>query len=181
MPRQAAADADKATPLIHWDMRADESSIGFKGVQTGDAFTGEFKSFTADIVFVPQNLALSTVKAVIDMSSFEAGNKDRNEALPGKNWFAVKDFPQAVFTTDDFTGLGDNNYEAKGQLTIRDVSLPVTLPFNLDISEDGVARMSGTLDIDRSDYGVGQGAWAKGEWVDLTVGIDIEIIADKRP
>jgi len=178
-PIQALSEAPKLKMLPNWKMRPDESSIVFRGKQTGDEFSGEFKNFTANIVFNPDFIKAASVEAVIDMSSFDAGDKDRNDALPGKDWFAVKAFPQAVFTSDNFIDLGDYQYEAKGELTIRGVSLPVTLPFKLDLSEDRLARMTGTLEIDRSDFGVGQRAWAKGEWVDLNVGIDIMIVADR--
>lgn len=159
-----------------WAVRADESTVIFTGKQTGDDFTGEFKDFTAEIVFDPENLSAARVRAVIDMSSFDAGDNDRNEALPGKEWFSVKKFPDAVFTADDFTAT-DTGYAAAGELSLRGVSLPVTLPFDLSIT-DGVATMNGELVIDRSDFGVGQGAWAKGEWVDLNVTVNVTIVAD---
>ena len=170
------------TPVLklgpNWTMRADESSLVFKGKQTGDEFTGEFTSFTTEIVFHPDHLNAARVKAVIDMSAFDAGNGDRNDALPGKEWFSVKKFPEAVFESDEFTATGEGTYEAAGTLTLRGVSLPVTVPFNIDIT-DGVAVMNSELSLNRSDYGVGQGAWAKGEWVDLVVGLEIKIVADK--
>ena len=62
-------------------------------------------------------------------------------------------------------------------MTLRGVSLPVTVPFDIEIV-DGVATMNSELSLNRSDYGVGQGAWAKGEWVDLEVGLEITIVAD---
>jgi len=179
-PDQGISFAKTKKVLTNWVMRPNESSIVFNGKQTGDDFSGEFKSFTADILFVPTSLKVSNINAVIDMSSFDAGNKDRNDALPGKDWFSVKEFPQAVFNAHEFTAIDEDSFEAKGELTLRGVSLPVTLPFDLDISDAGVATMTGSLTLDRSDYGVGQGAWAKGEWVDLNVGVDIKIVADKR-
>ena len=162
----------------NWTMRADESSLVFKGKQTGDEFTGEFTSFTAEIVFHPDHLNAARVKAVIDMSAFDAGSGDRNDALPGKEWFSVKAFPEAVFESDEFVATGEGTYDAVGTLTLRGVSLPVTVPFNIDIT-DGVAMMKSELSLNRSDYGVGQGVWSKGEWVDLEVGLEIKIIADK--
>ncbi|MEP6342412.1 MAG: YceI family protein [Maricaulaceae bacterium] len=159
-----------------WAVRADESTVTFTGKQTGNDFTGEFKDFTAEIIFDPENLSAASVKAVIDMSSFDAGDNDRNDALPGKEWFSVKKFPNAVFTADEFT-MTDTGYAAAGELSLRGVSLPVTLPFDLSITDD-VATMNGELVIDRSDFGVGQGAWAKGEWVDLNVTVNVTIVAD---
>lgn len=174
------SEAQKPKVFPNWSVRPDESSIVFKGRQTGDEFTGRFETFTADIVFYEAALKGSSVEVVIDMSSFDAGSKDRNEALPGKEWFSVDEFPNAFFVSSGFSKLGDKLYETKGELTIRGITLPVTLPFNLDITQDGMAKMSGSLEIDRSQFGVGQGAWAKGEWVDLNVGIDITLVADKR-
>lgn len=162
----------------NWTMRADESSIVFKGKQTGDEFTGEFTSFTTEILFHPDVLNAARVTAVIDMSAFDAGSSDRNDALPGKEWFSVKKFPNAVFESSDFIATGEDTYEAVGTLTLRGVSLPVTVPFEIDIT-DGVATMKSELSLNRNDYGVGQGAWAKGEWVDLKVGLEITIVADK--
>ncbi len=177
---QGISKAPRGKILPNWSIRPDESSIVFKGRQTGDEFTGEFKTFTADIVFHEAALKGASVEAVIDMTSFDAGNKDRNEALPGKEWFFVKSFPQAKFSAYGFAKLDDGRYETQGELTIRDVSLPVKLPFDLTVSDDGVAVMKGSVEIDRSQFGVGQGAWAKGEWVDLNVIVDITIVADKR-
>ena len=173
-----AASITVSESASNWAVRMDESSVTFTGAQTGNEFTGEFKDFTAAIVFDPNDLENANVRVVIDMSSFDAGDKDRNEALPGKEWFSVKKFPEAIFTSDDFTA-GDEGYVATGELTIRDVSLPVALPFDLNI-EDNVATMNGELTLDRSDYGVGQGAWAKGEWVDLNVKVGVKIIADAK-
>ena len=161
----------------NWAMRADESSIVFKGKQTGDEFSGEFSSFTTEIVFKPDFLNVSRVTAVIDMSAFDAGSSDRNDALPGKEWFSIKKFPEAVFESSEFVATDEGTYEAIGTLTLRGVSLPVTVPFDIEIV-DGVATMNSELSLNRSDYGVGQGAWAKGEWVDLEVGLEITIVAD---
>ena len=162
----------------NWAMRSDESSLVFKGKQTGNEFTGEFTSFTTEIVFHPDFLDAARVTAVIDMSAFDAGSGDRNDALPGKEWFSVKAFPEAVFESDDFVATGEGTYEAIGTLTLRGVSLPVTVPFDIEIA-DGVATMNSELSLNRNDYGVGQGVWSKGEWVDLEVGLEITIVADE--
>jgi len=180
--QDAAQEILQEAPVLkigpNWAMRADESSLVFKGKQTGDEFTGEFTSFTTEIVFHPDHLNAARVTAVIDMSAFDAGSGDRNDALPGKEWFFIKKFPEAVFESDEFIATGEGTYDAIGSLTLRGVSVPVTVPFEIDIT-DGVATMNSELTLNRSDYGVGQGAWAKGEWVDLAVGLEINIVADK--
>ena len=49
----------------------------------------------------------------------------------------------------------ETGYEARGPLTIRDQTLDVVLPFSLDIQGE-TAKMSGTMDLNRLDFGVGQ-------------------------
>ena len=75
---------------------------------------------------------------------------------------------------------GGDRYEAHGQLTIRDVTRDVVLPFELTIEETGggkVANAVGELTISRLDYGVGQGEWASTKTVGEEVVIRIEIVA----
>ncbi|WP_264785676.1 YceI family protein, partial [Gluconobacter cerinus] len=108
------------------------------------------------------------------------GDQQRDGALPGKDWFNVAGFPSAVFDAQSFRAMGGNSYEAVGTLTIRGISKPVTLPFTLDINGT-TAHAKGHLDLVRSDFGVGQGPWASGQWVSLNVGVDMDITAQRKP
>lgn len=110
------------------------------------------------------------------MSSFDAGSADRDGALPGKEWFYIKTFPKAQFASQDFISLGGDNYEARGELSLRGVSQPLTLPFTLTLDGDR-AEMGGRVSINRNDFGVGQGVWSTDEWVSLNVDIDVKISA----
>ena len=180
--RAEAASTPSATAAQaqgNWIVDKAESKIEFLGVQKGKSFTGKFTDYDALINFDPDDLASSYVKVVIDMSSAEAGDEERNESLPGKDWFNVKTFPQAVFESSEFTLISGSDYTAQGTLTIRDKSLPVTLPFTLTISGDIAEMTSEGLTLDRTDYGVGQGVWSKGEWVDKNVAVNIRVVANR--
>jgi len=163
----------------NWTVVQPESHIRFKAVQTGDDFTGEFTAFDAVINFDPQDLKSASVTATVDMSSFEAGDKERNGALPSKDWFFVKSYPEAVFQSDSFSKTGANSYEADGTLTIKGESQPLTLPFILDVSGDR-AVMTGSVALNRGDYKVGQGAWSTDEWVSLNVEVDVKVTATRN-
>ncbi|HEX9806086.1 MAG TPA: YceI family protein, partial [Alteraurantiacibacter sp.] len=93
----------------------------------------------------------------------------------GEDWFAAAMFPEATFETDAIRSEGDG-YVADGTLTIRGISQDVSLPFTLDIQND-IARMNGALTIDRSIFGVGQGAWADGKTVALEVKVEVSVVA----
>lgn len=175
IPDMAAKTVVKAA---NWDVIAAESHVKFTATQQGESFTGAFTRFEADINFDPGALDKASVRAVIDLSSIQAGDKDRDGALPGKEWFHIKKFPEAVFESTDFTALSEDKYEARGTLSMKGVSKPLTLPFKLTIT-DGKADMSGHITLDRTLWDVGSGAWATDEWVSTDVELEVIIKAEQ--
>ena len=161
-----------------WTVNADESKVLFRGTQEGDAFEGHFPKFDATIILDPENLETASIRAVIDMSAIEAGDDDRNSSLPGREWFHVRKFPEAVFTSNMVIRNAEGIYEAVGTLQIKDVSQDVTLPFTLEI-DGNTARAAGTLSLIRTDYNVGTGAFSKGNWVGLDVTVEVQIVATR--
>jgi len=147
---------------------------------SGDAFTGSFGNFTADIQFDADDLSDASILVSIDMTSADAQDDERNEALPGKEWFFVKKFPKAVFSSTTVKKTGDNQFEAVGELTIRDITKPLTLPFEL-IIENNLAKASAKTSLNRSDFGVGTGMWKSEDWVVHNVDVSVVIIATATP
>ena len=173
----AAAPA-LAAPVPTWSVDKAASHIGFEAAMNGQPFSGTFERWDAQIAFDPKNLAGSKVTATIDAGSARTGDQTRDEAMPTSDWFSVKVFPRATFTTRKITAAGPGRYVAQGDLTIRNVSRPVILPFSLAISGDA-AKMSGSLPIDRSAFGVGQGQFKTGDMVALKVQVNVAITAKR--
>ena len=162
-----------------WIVDKPASHVDFTGAMSGQSFHGGFKRWDADIVFDPANLATSHVTARIETGAAAAGDQSRDEALPTPDWFSVKVFPTAVFQSRRIAAAGPGRYVADGDLTIRGVKRPVSLPFTLAIAGDG-ARMHGTLDLDRATFGVGQGQWKAGDTVALKVQVEVTVAAHKK-
>ena len=165
--------------VSNWTVINDESHVTFTTTQQGSEFTGRFNDFIAAINFDATNIDAASVTAQIDLSSVDAGDKDRNGALPGKEWFYIKKFPEAVFQSSEFSKTDDNSYAAKGTLSIKGVSQPLTLPFTLD-TENNVANMQGTVTLDRTLWELGSGAWSTDEWVSTSVVVDVKITAEAK-
>ncbi len=161
----------------NWEVVKADSHIKFTATQQGESFTGEFPNYRAVINFKEDALDKANVTATIDLGSVKAGNKDRDGALPGKDWFSVKAFPEAVFQSSDFVKTGEGQYEARGTLTIKGTSQALTLPFTLAIN-GASAYMSGQVTLDRTLWEVGSGSWASGEQVGTEVTVDIKISAE---
>ncbi|MBY0421927.1 MAG: YceI family protein, partial [Parvularculaceae bacterium] len=102
----------------------------------------------------------------------------RDAALPTPDWFDVKKFPSAKFVSTRIIPKGAGRFEAQGTLTIRDVSVPLTLPFALAMAGDkGTAR--GAVTLQRQKFGVGRGEFAKDTWVGFDVGVSFVVVATR--
>ncbi len=161
----------------NWLVVKADSHVKFTASQQGTEFTGEFEQFDALINFKEDAIETANVTATINLGSVSAGDKDRDGALPGKEWFNVKAFPKAIFQSNNFVKTGANTYEARGTLTMKDKTQALTLPFTLDIT-GAKAEMAGTVTLDRTLWEVGTGAWATDEWVSTDVTVDVKISAE---
>jgi polyisoprenoid-binding protein YceI len=167
-----------AAPAPTWIVDPANSKLGFRGAMNGDAFTGVFHRWSAQIAFDPKNLAGSKAVVSVDVASAATGDADRDQAMPTADWFSAKTQPKAAFVTTAFKDLGGGKYQASGDLTIRGAKKPVVLPFTLAISGD-TARMNGSLVLNRTAFGIGQGQWKTGDVVATEVTVNIALTAHR--
>lgn len=187
-PEATVQEQAAATPAIDlsalaphgWAIDQAVSHITFESSAMGQGFTGSFGYFDGDIVFDPENTAASRVDIAIKMDQIATGDAERDGMLLQTDWFSVAQFAESRFVTRTIEHLGDNRYMAVGDLTIRDITMPVSLPFTLDIKEEGerrVAYMQGKLTVNRLDFGVGQGEWAGVDAVPANVAVSVQVKA----
>jgi polyisoprenoid-binding protein YceI len=165
-----------------WQIVPKDSAITFTAIQNNAPVEGSFKSFTGDIKFDPKQLATSKVTIQIDVSSLISGNPDIIKTLLSADWFDATKYPKAVFTSDHFVSKGQNDakeetFQAEGNLTIRDKTLPATLSFVLKEYSSAKAQVIGSTTLKRSAFGVGQGDWASPAVVQDDVKINFKITA----
>ncbi len=177
----ALAVATLASPAMAADWTVDpaKSTIGFAGTQSGTSFNGTFGAWTAEIAFDPAKPEAGHAVVTIDVSSAATGDGQKDASLPESDWFDAAKFPKAVFEAKSFRPKGGDDYEAVGTLTIRDTTRDVVLPMKIDINGD-TAHATGSLKLIRTDYGVGQGSWANGEFVALDVAVSVDVTATRK-
>ena len=154
------------------------SSLTFATAWSGEAIQGRFDRWTADIQFNPDALDRSRVSVSIDMASAVSGDEQRDASLPSADWFDTAAHPKATFTASRFERTGDGRFVARGQLSLRGVSRPLTLPFRLKIDGDR-AEVSGVTTLDRTTFGVGQGEWASTDQIPAKVTVRIALKAQR--
>ncbi len=166
LPAQAAS----------WTIDKSKSTLGFEAQVFGSGVPGMFEDWTAQVVFDEDALGTSRVSVVIDMDSADTGDGARDGSLRGSEWFAVEEHPEATLTSTGFRKLDDGSFEMDADLTMRGKTNPITLPFTLTEAADGVVA-KGSVTVNRTDYGIGQGDYVSGATVGLDVIISIDIAA----
>jgi polyisoprenoid-binding protein YceI len=119
---------------------------------------GRFRGFSGEIV-VAEPLQRSWCEAVIDAASIDTANDQRDAHLRSADFLDVERFPEIVFVSTDVEQIDDDTYSVTGDLTIRDVTHPVSIDFALTGSAKdpfGNTRVGfeGALAIKRSDWGL---------------------------
>lgn len=163
-----------------WTILPNDSQLTFTATQNGAPIKGEFKKFMGVIKFDPAALKESSVDILVDMNSLSMSYKEAEATLISPDWFNAKLFPQAEFKANDFTKLSADRYQAKGTLTLRDKSAPVTLLFTINELSDGKDQVKGNATLQRTVFGVGQGEWAKTDAIKDDVLVEFQLVATKK-
>jgi polyisoprenoid-binding protein YceI len=169
------ASAAVAAPPA-WNVVPAKSRIAFSGTHAGNAFSGTFGQWAAQIRFDPADLPHSSASVTIATASGKTGDTFRDTSLAGAEWFAPGEFPRATFTTTKITAAGPGRYVADGTLTIKGKATPVRLPFALKIAGNN-AIMQGSTTVDRIALGMGAKSDPSGAWVSKAIKLDIQLSA----
>jgi polyisoprenoid-binding protein YceI len=146
-PHQASA--------LEWALNKEQSRLTFEIVAPEGSLAGHFEQFEAEIRFDPDFLDITEIRAVIDMNTVATGNPSSDEMLRGPQWLDTQTYPAAGFVLTSLSkGEAEGQYNVQGNLTIRGVSAPVSLPVSVSIDR-GDARITGETVIDRHAFGIG--------------------------
>ena len=172
-----AGHAAAAAAPTHYALDLAKSSLEFSFLQAGAQNKGRFRHFQVSFDFSPDDLAASRLDVIVEVSSLDTGDPERDDTLRGADLFAVAKFPQAHFAASQVVRT-PGGYEAVGKLTLRDTTRAARVPFTFrTATENGapVGYMTGRTSVRRLDYGVGQGDWRATDQVGNEVGVSFAL------
>ncbi len=116
----------------------------------------------------------------------------RDTHLRSPDFFDAERFPSISFVSTDIRLVGDDRFDVTGDLTIRDVTKPITFDVTLDGIVPGMsgarhAGLSATAKIARDDWGLNwnvaleQGGWLVGKEITLDITIAADEVAVAEP
>ncbi len=110
---------------------AAHSTVGFSVRHLGlSKVKGRFESFQGDVVVAPDPGA-SRTSVRIDTASFDTGSADRDGHVKSADFLDVEVYPSMTFESTAVRQDG-RRWALDGALTIKDVTLPVTLDVDFD-------------------------------------------------
>jgi len=145
---------------------------------------GRFAAYSGEVRFDPDNLAGGVVDVTVDMASVDTGVAKRDEHLRSPDFFDAAKYPSMRFVSREIVQAGPGRYVARGELTIKAVTLSVDIPFEYlgaapSPLEQGrtVAGFRARFAVNMLDYGVSDGRFQKmgvlGDRVDILLNLEM--------
>ena len=170
--------SQQASPAAgNWQVDYETSEIAFSGLYNGDAYSGTFEDWTADIVFDPEALDGSAVAVTVQTGSASTGSSLYDDTLEAGEWFDISTSPSASVALSSFAQ-SDDGYTATATVTIKGLSVDVPFAFTLDI-EGGEASMTGQTVLSREALNLGQDSDPGGDWVADDVQVNVTVKASQ--
>jgi polyisoprenoid-binding protein YceI len=157
-------------------VQSDKSTITFTSRQMGVPVQGRFPKFAAKVAFDPAKPEAAKVDISIDLATIDAGSKDANDEVVGKQWFNIKMFPIASFISSSVKSTGAGRYEVSGPLTIKGKANPVTATFGFK-AEGNNGVFDGGFTLKRIDFAIGEGPWADVSTVANEIQVNFHVVA----
>ncbi|HEU5472878.1 MAG TPA: YceI family protein [Actinophytocola sp.] len=164
-----------------WDFDPAHSYVGFVVRHlVVTKVRGRFEDVDGHIV-TAENPLDSSVEVAIDLNSVNTNNETRDNHLRSADFFEVEKFPKMTFRSTGLRQAGDE-FVLDGELTIKDVTRPVPLAFELNgFSADpwGGTRigLSAKGEINRKDFnvnfeGVNNGLAVVADKIELVIDVE---------
>ncbi|PHN06861.1 polyisoprenoid-binding protein [Flavilitoribacter nigricans DSM 23189 = NBRC 102662] len=166
-----------------WQVDKGHSSVAFSVRHFFASVIGTFDEFDGTVTFDPEDLEGSSIDFSIKVASVNTKNERRDNHLQSADFFNAEEWPEMTFKSSNITKSGDQ-YLAKGEMTIRDVTKEVEIPIQF-LGQMEHPRRAGSyiggfateFTIDRNEYGVGTGNYAAtatiGGEVKVTINLEV--------
>jgi polyisoprenoid-binding protein YceI len=120
---------------------------------------GAFSDVAGQGYFDADQPEKSSVELTIQVASVDTGNADRDAHLRANDFFEAETYPVIIYRSTRVERLDEDHYRVTGDLTIKDVTKPVSVDFELsgpvqDPWGNTRIGLEGRTEILRKDWGV---------------------------
>lgn len=150
---------------------------------------GHFTEATASGTVLPDDPSASSVEVTIPVASVRTNNPARDNDIRSGNFLDAEHFPTITFKSTSIRPTGPELYDLTGDLTVKDVTKPLTLKVMRygEFNDPGMMghRMAYTAEgeINRKDYGLTFNMMLDGRWIvsdEVKINIELELVEKKE-
>lgn len=117
---------------------------------------GSFKNFEGTLEHTKADYSDAKINFTVDVNSVDTDNENRDKHLKSADFFDAEKYPQMKFESTAFKPLGDNKYKLEGNLTIKDVTKPVSFDVTyggtINTQRGAKAGFKAKATVNRFDY-----------------------------
>ncbi len=146
--------AQQPQKIVH-----ERSAIRFVTKQMSVPVEGQFRKFDGTVAFDPVNPGATRAEFTVDLASIDLGNEEGETEAKRKLWLDVGAFPKAKFVSTSVKSLGNDKFEATGQLTIKGSSREVVASFTMT-EANRLRTVEGQFPLKRLQFRIGEGQWS---------------------
>lgn len=149
--------ATTASAQTKWKLDKNHSSVRFSVTHmVVSEAEGTFKIWDGTVEHTKPDFSDAKVVFSVDVNSINTENENRDKHLKSDDFFNAEKFPTMKFESTSMQPLGNNKYKLNGNLTIRDVTKPVSFDVTYGGTISGQrgkkAGFKATTTINRFDY-----------------------------
>ncbi len=138
-----------------------------------------FTQFDSTVMYDAEDVSNSSVEITLPVEGIHSGVAPFDTHLKSPDFFEAETYPTATFTSTSIESTGEDTATMTGDLTIKDVTAPVT--FDVTLVGAGENPMSGaalygftaTTTLDRTEWGLGMFAPAVPAEVTLMIATEM--------
>ena len=144
----------------NYSIDASHSRLGFQARHAMVTnVRGHFEEFEGVATLDQDDPSRSSVTITVQMASITTSNQQREDHLRSPDFFDAPAYPTMTFQSTSVAKSGDDTFTVVGDLTIKDVTKPVTVELELTgAAKDpwGMTRVGfeGSAVINRKDWGL---------------------------
>jgi polyisoprenoid-binding protein YceI len=162
-----------------YQMETSHSQVLFSVLHIGlTNYYGRFDKLSGTMNLDANQPERSAVTVTIDTSSVDTPSSRTADELKSSSVFDIAQFPSATFRSTSIVRTGPNSGRIAGDLTIRNITKPVTLDVTFNggeqnpLNDNYAIGFRATATIKRSDFGMTSAAWSS------LVSDDVQIIIE---
>ena len=150
------------TAIDTWKNDKPHSQLGFTITHLGISdVSGTFNDFDVTVTSSKKDFSDAVFELTANVGSIDTRVEQRNNHLKSADFFDVEKYPKMTFKSTSIEKAGKDKYKLSGNLTIRDITKPVTMDLlyrgtiEHPQSKASTAGFQLTGTIKRSDFNVG--------------------------